>query len=254
MQIYLAVTPDEARDAARFHRPLAHVAYRIGPESSLLRASLLLQTQGGLLCISGQDSPAVEDPAALCQAVLRECGRRNYQGVLLDLEGPPRPDREPFLRQLEETLKARKLPLYLPEDHALSPTGAVPLICTALSGGNFRQRLQEAAAHWGGAGRLALDVQRVRMDFRLPAPTGEGTPLTEEAFQALLREERPAVFFSPDLCARYFTYTRDGETHFVLFDDAGTLRQKLNTGASLGYSAAFLMWPEVRDLAGALLG
>lgn len=253
LQTVLAVTPDEVQAAARYRRPLAHVAYRIGPESALLRADLLLQTQGGLLCVNDRDSPAVEDPAALCQAVLRECGRRGYQGVLLDLEGPPRPDREPFLRRLEEELSARRLPLYLPEEHALSPTGAVPLVCTALSGGSFRQRLREAADHWGGGRRMALDVQRLRMDFRLPAPTGQGEPLTAEAFRALIQEERPAVFFSPDLCARYFTYTRNGETHFVLFDDAETLRQKLRAGAALGCAAAFFQWPEIRDIAGELL-
>ena len=56
------------------------------------------------------------------------------------------------------------------------------------------------------------------------------------------------MFFSQDLCARYFTYTREGETHFVLFDDADTLQQKLQTGTRMGFSAAFLMYPEVRDL------
>ena len=62
----------------------------------------------------------------------------------------------------------------------------------------------------------------------------------------------PAVFFSPGLCARYFTYCRNCETHFVLFDDAGTLAQKVKVGSSLGFSAAFFMWPEVRDIAGEL--
>lgn len=67
-----------------------------------------------------------------------------------------------------------------------------------------------------------------------------------------MERESPAVFFSQELCARYFTYSRGGDTHFVLFDDADTLNQKLKVGASLGFSAAFLMWPEIRDLAGTL--
>ena len=45
MQIYLAVTPAEAQEAARFRCSLAHVAYCIGPESTLLRQNLLLQTR-----------------------------------------------------------------------------------------------------------------------------------------------------------------------------------------------------------------
>lgn len=252
LQIFLSVTPGEARAAAPYHQTPAHVAYRIGSGSTLLRAGLLLETRGGLLCVSDREAPAIEAPAALCQAVLRECGRRGYQGVLLDFEETPKPDRVSFARQLERSLAPRHLPLYLPETYAAPASGAVPLICTALSGGNFRQRLQEAAAHWGGAGRLALDVQRLRMDFRLPAPTGEGEPLTAEAFQRLVQEERPSVFFSPDLCARYFTYSRQGQHHFVLFDDAPTLRQKLKVGASMGFSAAFFMWPEICDIAGEL--
>ena len=91
------------------------------------------------------------------------------------------------------------------------------------------------------------------MDFTLPAPSGEGIPLSKETFQALMDRENPSVFFSPELCARYFTYTKNNEFHFVLFDDAETLRQKLSLGASLGFSAAFFMWPEIQDLARDLL-
>ena len=70
------------------------------------------------------------------------------------------------------------------------------------------------------------------------------------AFPAALRQERePVVFFSDALCARYFTYTQRGEAHFVLFDDADTLNQKLRLGAGMGFAAAFFMWPEVRDIA-----
>lgn len=251
MQVFLAVTPGELAEAMPFSRSFAHVAYRIGEESALLRQSLLLQTRGGLLAVSDRGAPPIGDPEKLCAAVLRECGRRSYGGVLLDFEEPPRPDRLAFVRRLGQVLSASRRALYLPEAWAeAAPTGAA-LICTAISGGNFTERLREAADR-RGAGRLALDVQRLRMDFRLPARTGEGLPLTASEFQALLDRERPAVFFSQDLCARYFTYTREGGTHFVLFDDAGTLKQKLKIGGSIGFSAAFFMWPEVRDIAAQL--
>ena len=64
-----------------------------------------------------------------------------------------------------------------------------------------------------------------------------------------MEKESPAVFFSQELCARYFTYMQDQETHFVLFDDESTLRQKLKTGEAMGFSTAFFMWPEIRDIA-----
>lgn len=251
MQLYLAVTPGEAREAAQYGRALAHVAYRIGPGSTLLRQNLNLQTQGGLLSVSDREAPPIDSPDTLCAAVLRECGRRSYAGALLDFEEPPRQDRLEFARRLGQALAAGRRTLYLPERYAQAAgNGAVVLVCTAISGGSLNQRLQEAADAHGGASRLALDVQRLRMDFRLPARSGEGEPLDEEQLRRLMDRESPSVFFSQELCARYFTYTRNGELHFVLFDDADTISQKLRIGAGMGFAAAFLMWPEVKDIIG----
>lgn len=247
MQIYLAVTPGEYQSAAKYSRLFAHVAYRIGPESQLLRQSLLLQTRGGLLSLSDRDAPPISAPEALCAGILRECARRSYTGVLLDFEARPSADRQIFAAMLAQHLRKTRRTLYVPESCAVP--GAVPLICTALSGGSFPQRLQEAARQFGGAEHLGLDVQRLRMDFTLPAKSGEGRPLSAEEFRSLVEKESPAVFFSQELCARYFTYMQDQETHFVLFDDESTIRQKLKTGEAMGFSAAFFMWPEIRDIA-----
>ena len=249
MRTYLAVTPGEAQEAGRYGQALAHVAYRIGPGSTLLRQNLLLETRGGLLSVSDRDAPLIEDPQALTAAVLRECGRRGYGGVLLDFEERSRQDRRTFVEHLGRALSSSRRGLYLPEEYAGAAPGGAVLLCTALSGGNFAEYLQERANARGGAGRLALDVQRLRMDFRLPAPSGEGRPLTQAELDGLLAEAGSSVFFSQDLCARYFTYSRQGEYHFVLFDDGDTLRQKLQTGQRMGFAAAFLMWPEIRDAA-----
>ena len=115
MQVFLAVTPGELAEAMPFSRSFAHVAYRIGEESALLRQSLLLQTRGGLLAVSDRGAPPIGDPEKLCAAVLRECGRRSYGGVLLDFEEPPRPDRLAFVRRLGQILSASRRALYLPE-------------------------------------------------------------------------------------------------------------------------------------------
>lgn len=255
MQVYLAVTPGEAREVQRIAQSgrtaLAHVAYRVGPGSTLLRRGDLSPStpRGGLLSISDREAPTITDPEVLCAAVLRECTRRDCAGALLDFEGPKRRDRVLFAEKLAKALSGSRRTLYLPEGYAPAAPGAVQVVCTALSGGNFSQRMREAARQ---CGRMALDLQRLRMDFRLPAPSGEGTPLSGEEFRQLVEREKPAVFFSQDLCARYFTYTREGQLHFVLFDDAETLERKLRFGAGLGASAAFFMWPEVRDIAGKL--
>ena len=144
MQIYLAVTPEASQEAQGCCRNLAHVAYRIGPGSALLRQSLLLQTRGGLLSVSDRDAPFIDSPEELRDAVLRECGRRSYTGVLLDFEEAPRRDRTAFVSVLAPALSASRRTLYLPEAYAAGAPGAVLLLCTAVSGGSFSQYLQEA--------------------------------------------------------------------------------------------------------------
>lgn len=245
MQIYLAAAPQEVQTAAKFGQTLAHAAYRIGQDSSLLRKNPPLQSQGGLLSVSDRNAPVIADPKALCAAVLRECSRRSYTGVVLDFEEPLRQNRKDFVEQLGQVLAKQQRTLYVPEAYAQAAPSAMVLVGTALSGGNLAQRLREAAARYGG--RLALDAERVQMDFPLPCSSGTGKPLAAEEFAAL-RQQR-SVFFSPDLCARYFTYKARGEPHFVLFDDADTLKRKLRLGAEAGARAALFQWPEVADIA-----
>jgi hypothetical protein len=254
LQVYLAVTPAQLQEASRFTRSFVHTAYRIGPESTLLRQNLLVQTRGGLLGLSDHDAPTVEDPEKLAAAALRECIRRSYGGALLDWETPRRRGDLLLLAGVMGTLfQKNRLTLYVPETYAsAAPTAVIP-VCTALSGGNLTQRLREAVSS-RGTGRLALDLERLMMDFPLPCPGGQGRPLGREELTELLEREHPSVFFSPDLCARYFTYTHQNETHFVLFDDGDTLLQKLRTGQNLGAQAAFFQYPEVDDLLGKLFG
>ena len=246
MQTFLIAGPEDFREASRFGVPLAHAAYRIGPGSTLLRQNLPLQARGGLLLVGDREAPAVTEPEAVCAAAIRECSRRDYGGVVLDFEGPPRPDLLALARCLGPRLAERGLGLYLPEPYGEAAPEARILMGTALSGGHYRERLTEAAQRWGGYSRLALDAERLRMDFPLPCPAGIGTPLTAEEFQALSGRQS---FFSPELCARYFTCLREGRHHFVLYDDAATLREKLRIAAELGVGAAFFSWPEVADMA-----
>lgn len=125
------------------------------------------------------------------------------------------------------------------------------VVSTALSGGTLRQRLRDACRRFG-ARRLALDLACVRMDFSLPAPYGTGTALTPQQLTEL--RGRRTVFFSPELCARYFTYEQSGMTHFVLFDDADTLHRKIALGTELGIPAGFLALPEAMEALPRLLG
>ena len=144
------------------------------------------------------------------------------------------------LVNVETTVPVRKFPVdYYPIDYPFFG------INTAVSGGSLAQRLKEAIERYPGA---ALDLQRLMMDFTLPAPSGEGKPLTASELSALKQRLAPSVFFSPELCARYFTYMQNGQVHFVLYDDAETLHRKMTLAEGLGYHTALMMYPEVIDL------
>ena len=124
---------------------------------------------------------------------------------------------------------------------------------TGISGGSLEQRLTEAAGRFGPA-RTVLLLERVAEDFFLPSPTGQGMPLTREELRQRLEERAPSVFFSSELCAHYFTYmSRQNGAHFVLFDDAGSIRKKLQVARNLGISSAVLAYPQVDDLLPELL-
>ena len=253
MRIYLAVSPNSLREAVAFQTGLAHTAYRIGEDSSLLSRNLLVQTRGGLLVLTDRDAPLVQYPENLAGAVLRECGRRNYSGVVLDFEEPPTEPLRRLAAALGRLCAASRRVLYLPEVYASSTEQRTVIVNTTISGGSFEEHLREVCNRYGGARNVALDIQRLTMSFSLPARSGQGEPLTQESLSALLGERQPAVFFSRDLCAKYFTHSQDGAARFVLFDDAGTLRQKLKLGQQLGVSAAFFQGPEIRDIAPELL-
>ncbi len=277
MRVYFLVTADEYPEAAqapqngRDFKNFAYAAYQIGENSALSRGNIPLQTRGGLICVSDRDAPAVNQPDSLGSAITRECGRRGCTGAILDFEQPPREDLWTLTALLSRQARETRRKLYIPRSYADAAPDAVRFINTAVSGGNFREYLQEEIANAKGADRVALDIQRLRMDFRLPAPDGEGEILNPEQFQTL--SDGKAVFFSPDLCARYFTFTEQiparsvpddqipgektyyaqtGAAHFVLFDDADTINTKLKIGAELGIDTAFLLWSEIREFIGDL--
>ena len=91
-------------------------------------------------------------------------------------------------------------------------------------------------------------LQRASEDFALPALNGSGRALSPGELERLRAERGQAVFFSPELCARYFTYM-DGEggAHFVLFDDAETMARKAETARRAGLGQLAAAWPEIRD-------
>lgn len=210
-----------------------------------MRQNMALKRQEGLLVISDLQAPVIQNPDTLCQAVAREWGRQTYQGVVLDFEQAPTPDRQAFVSALDGLTQRHQKALYVPPAYASATKEAIVLVDTAISGGNFKQYLEESKERYG---TIALDLQRLSMDFSLPATQGMGTPITLQQLQELRQRHSPTVYFSQELCSRYFTYQLQGQTHFVLFDDAHTLEQKIRIGQGLHATAGFCIYHEVEDL------
>ncbi|MBQ0038647.1 MAG: hypothetical protein KBS74_08275 [Clostridiales bacterium] len=242
---YLAATPEQLSAARACTPHIAHMAYRIGADDLLLCAPLPDTLRGGLLMLSDCEAPPVRHSDFLCRQLLCECLRRNYAGIVLDFENAPTDDRIALVQVLDGMVPLYHRQLFVPELWAPYAPHSTILICTALSGGSLHQRFAQAVEQFPPH-RLALDGQRLMMDFPLPCPDGQGVPLSIDALRRRARGR--SVFFSEDLCARYFTYRIGCDTHFVLFDDADTLQRKTELAASLGIQTAFFMLPEVTDL------
>ncbi len=240
MALYLALTP---RDRAPSSVSIAHVAFRLNGEGTLLSCPLPPQVQRGLLVLTWEEPFPPEAAGHLARQLTHLCRTRPFGGVVLD--GDVCDGATALCRALEQPLLSCKRRLYAPLPCIRSTRYARGLLCTAISGGALRAYLQEAVRTWGKE-RLALDVQRLSMVFPLPCPTGQGTPLPPGQLQEQIRG--CPTYYSDALCARYCTLRQGGETRFCLFDDAETIRRKIRLGRELGIEDAFLQWPEVADI------
>jgi len=178
--------------------------------------------------------------------VVRECIQRGFEGVVLAFTRTS-PALHSFAAVLAGRLRRSGGSLYLPELYADDSDWAQVLIPTAISGGSLAGRLQEVVRHYG-AERICLDIERTRRDFCLRTDSGVGQKLSAETLSALMKTHGSESYFSQDLCAYYFTYQDDQGSHFVLYDDAGSVRKKLFLAAKLGIHTALLLYPEVQDI------
>ena len=99
---------------------------------------------------------------------------------------------------------------------------------------DLRQKLKDITA------QQALLLEQVLANM--------GDDILNAQLKAMMEEKQPSVFYSSDLCARYFTCLQEKESHFILFDDSGTITRKIQAGNALGIPTGFLLYPETEDL------
>ena len=230
----------------------AHQGYRIGRGPHLFRAAAGPVPQGGLMALDCVGFDGRGEAAPLCDEVVRECAARGFRGAVCDFEQGGGPLLDQVVRRLGGGFASRGWTLYVTEPYGHSSPRARVMIPSALSGGSLSRRLEEAAERFGRE-RVTLAVQRVAEDFFLPSPSGSGTPLSQDELHRRIHQLSPSIFFSQELCARYFTYmSRESGAHFVLFDDGATLRRKLEAAQSLDIRTVLAPWPEIADVTVAL--
>lgn len=172
--------------------------------------------------------------------------------MLADWEPMQRP-LLPLVRRLGQALRPAGLLLLLPECWGGAVEQAYILIPSPLSGGTLELRLKEAAERYG-AERTVLALQPMGEDFLLPAPSGQGKALSRQALADLRSHTHAPVYWSLELCARYFTY-RDGQgVHFVLFDNGDSLCRKLELAGWLCIRYAVAAWEEIAPWSSVLSG
>ncbi len=249
MKQYLLTPPHQVSQAQSLGLPLAHMAFQLDRQGRLVQAG---SGQGGLMLVGIPEAPeGPADPGHAIREILALCAKGSFLGVILDLETPPNPFLARFIRGLEEGLAKTRKGLFLPESYSAYSQRAFLFLSSAISGGSLEKRLREAAESYGPQ-RLTLSLHRTCRDFFLPSPDGQGRPISREELQQRMDRLEPRVFFSPELCARYFTYmSRDTGAHFVLFDDAETLRKKQELALSLGIQRFFWVYPEIDDFCAA---
>lgn len=253
--LILTTPPDQLTQARETGLTLGHMAYRVGRGPHLFRSGVPVPLRGGLMVVDAKGFDGRGEPGILCQEILRECAARGFGGVMCDFEGHPIPLLERTLDQLDEMLSRKGLTLHVPIQYGHCTRHARVLIPSALSGGSLTQRLKDCILRFGGPERITLAIQRSAEDFFLPSPTGNGRPMSREELAQDLSQRSPSVFFSNDLCARYYTYmSRENGAHFILFDDAMSIRKKIQVAQSVGITRAVAALPEIDDLLPALLG
>ena len=250
--VYITLPPRHLRSLQGWDVIPAHLAYRIGPGPHLYRSDGTHPLRGGMMVLGDGDWDGSGPHETLCQEVLRECAARNFSGVVLDFERRL-PPLEKLAARLDGLFARQGLALLVPEGYGMCAPNAKVMIPSSLSGGSLSLRLEEAGERFG-RDRVVLALEKAAEDFFLPSPTGCGIPLTGEELEERMTRLRPAVFFSHELCARYFTYmSRDSGAHFVLFDDGETLRRKVDVAHRAGITTFAAPWAQVEEHA-SLLG
>ena len=220
----------------------AFMVYRIRG-ARLYFADGAKNVRGGVMVIGAAGYSGGSPIDGLLDDIAYEIKKRDFEGIVLDSGGDVSPIHTALAARIVSAL--RPFPVYLPAAVAAVVEGSVALVQTAISGGTLERHLN-AAINKFGASNIAVEADRLRMDFTLPATSDAGESFTAQRLSEL--SEFKHTFFSEDLCVNYFMYKSNESHHMVLYDDAESMRKKLSLAERLGITRAFLYYPNTYDI------
>ncbi|MCL2402050.1 MAG: hypothetical protein FWC90_05340 [Oscillospiraceae bacterium] len=246
----ILATPPETAAAVTHSGIAAHMSYRIGHGFRLYRSQRASDIRGGFMVLDTSGFTGGGPMASLIADIIGECGKRAFTGIVINAGSyPGSPSQISLSMALAKEALTHSLEYFVPEDLAETGDHTIVRISAAISGGTLTRRLVDAIKKYG-TNRLAVEIERVMMDFSLPALSGTGRELSNNEFRALIDRHNPKSFFSPELMVNYFTYHDNHSTHFVLHDNAETLQRKLKSVSDMGSTYAFLFYPRIADIFG----
>lgn len=243
--ILVCVGADTIRASAHGH-PLLDLCYTVDTHGTLTRVKIARAQN--VQFVGLRDLIDVPIPTEhLISQLLYELKRLKARGLFADLENNA-PEARLFCTALDQALHTQGIPLFVPISRADDTQHAILTVETAISGGSLTERMEQLQQQYG-KDRIAALLRPVSADFTLPATSPDGVSLTQEARERLRAQHDAQVFFSKELCAKYFTYMdEDAHGHFVLFDDASTLEDKMRQLSHQGIRYFFALYPDISNL------
>lgn len=246
-EFFVAVSPTEVGKGRKLGGKEIQLLYRVGGNLKLLQVTGQHQSQKGqIMGIDSLGSAPHGDVAEFCRQVMSVLDTCGYGGVCCLFQEKYTPTLGAVVQELERLCAKRGALLLVPELYGATVTKAVVFLSSALSGGTLEGRFARGKEQFG---RVAMDIEPMAEDLLLPSPSGAGVSLTPETLRELIRREKPSIFFSTELCARYFTYQNmPASVRLVLFDDEGTLHEKTRLAKNWNLCGVIVSYAQSRIL------
>ncbi|MBR6812390.1 MAG: hypothetical protein IKM51_03360 [Oscillospiraceae bacterium] len=229
--------------ASKYGKNAAHIGYELDSEGRLVQRGIPDELKGGIMVLTLRNGK-IHSIAGAAADIALECAKREYSGLIADIECSYDKGIETLLKQLDN---AGVSPLYIPQEYSNALPSARVMISSALKSGSFDAALTDAGRAFGSKAVLQLD--RLCEDSPLPCRSCDSKKLKPRDRSALQQRSGAQGFFSPKLMTNYFTYYDNEKTaHFVLYDTSSSIKRKLELAAQRGYEEVIIAPEQFEDI------